>query len=150
MVGSLTVDGALGAGLVTAGLTLTGSSREQLEAYKRSFAADYDRDSILIPVSTDKDGNIREVYNFSYTNPYDYLTRPARAVLNAVNDGVASEKDLTNIFMSSAWEGMIEAVAPFGSESIMTEKIFDLGRNQTRYGRSVWGEADPLARHSVR
>lgn len=144
LVGSLTVDGALGAGLVTAGLTLTGSSREQLEAYKRSFAADYDRDSILIPVSTDKDGNIREVYNFSYTNPYDYLTRPARAVLNAVNDGVASEKDLTDIFMSSAWEGMIEAVAPFGSESIMTEKIFDLGRNQTRYGRSVWGEADPL------
>ena len=144
LVGSLTVDGALGAGLVTAGLALTGTSREQLEAYKRSFTADYDRDSILIPISTDKDGNLREVFNFSYTNPYDYLTRPARAVFNAVNDGVASEKDLTEIFRSSMWEGMIEAVAPFGSESIMTEKIFDLGRNQTRYGRSIWGKADPL------
>ena len=144
LVGSLTVDGALGAGLVTAGLALTGTSREQLEAYKRSFTADYDRDSILIPISTDKDGNLREVFNFSYTNPYDYLTRPARAVFNAVNDGVASEKDLTEIFRSSLWEGMIEAVAPFGSESIMTEKIFDLGRNQTRYGRSIWGQADPL------
>ena len=144
LLGSITVDAALPAGLVTAGLTLTGSSSEQLEAYKRSFAADYDRDSILIPVSTDKNGNIRELYNFSYTNPYDYLTRPARAVLNAVNDGVASEKDLTNIFMSSLWEGMIEAVSPFAGESIMTEKIFDLGRNQTRYGRSIWGQADPL------
>ena len=143
LMGSLTVDGALGAGLVTAGLTLTGTSREQLEAYKRSFAADYDRDSILIPVS-EKDGKIREVYNFSYTNPYDYFTRPARAVFNAVNDGITAEKDLTDIFMSSAWEGMVEMFAPFAGESIVTEKAFDLVRNQTRYGRSVWGEADPL------
>ena len=52
LMGSLTVDGALGAGLVTAGLTLTGTSREQLEAYKRSFAADYDRDSIIFLTPT--------------------------------------------------------------------------------------------------
>jgi len=143
LMGSLAVDVALPASLVTAGLTLTGTSREQLEAYKRSFAADYDRDSILIPVSA-KDGKIRELYNFSYTNPYDYLTRPGRALFNAVNDGITAEKDLTDIFMSSAWEGMVEMFAPFAGESIVTEKSFDLVRNQTRYGRSVWGEADPL------
>ena len=144
LMGSLTVDVALPASLVTAGLTLTGSSSEQLEAYKRSFAAEYDRSSILIPVSTDKDGNIRELYNFSYTNPYDYLTRPGRALFDAVNDGITAEKDLTDIFLSSSWTTMKEMFAPFAGESIVTEKAFDLVRNQTRYGRSIWGEADPL------
>ena len=144
LMGSLSVDATLPAGLVTAGLTLTGSTFEQLEAYKRSFAADYDRNSILIPVSTDKDGNIREVYNFSYTNPYDYLTRPARALLDAVNDGVTAEKDLTSIMYDASIKSGIEFFAPFAGESIVTEKAFDLGRNQTRYGRSIWGEADPL------
>ena len=144
LMGSLSVDATLPAGLVTAGLTLTGSTFEQLEAYKRSFTADYDRNSILIPVSTDKDGNIREVYNFSYTNPYDYLTRPARALLDAVNDGVTAEKDLTSIMYDASIKSGMEFFAPFAGESIVTEKAFDLGRNQTRYGRSIWGEADPL------
>ena len=144
LMGSLTVDTVLPASLVTAGLTLTGSDREQLSAYKRSFAQDWDRYSVLIPMSTDKDGNIREFYNFSYTNPYDYLTRPLRALIEATNAGIASEKELTSIAMSAMTESFWEMFSPFMDESIITEKVIDLTRNQTRYGRSIWGEADPL------
>ena len=37
---------------------------------------DYDKNSQLTPIATDKNGYATEFYNFSYTNPYDYLTRP--------------------------------------------------------------------------
>jgi hypothetical protein len=144
LMGGITVDAVMPASLVTAGLTLTGSDREQLNAYRRSMAQDWDRYSVLIPISTDKNGNIREFYNFSYTNPYDYLTRPARALYDAVNNGITSEKDLTDIALSSSWESLKEFASPFMDESIITEKMFDLTRNQTRYDRSIWLEKDPL------
>jgi len=38
----------------------------------------------------------------------------------------------------------MEFFAPFASESIITEKAFDLTRNETRYGRSIWLDNDPL------
>ena len=144
LMGNITVDAVVPSSLVTAGLVLTGSEREQLTAYKRSFAQDWDRYSVLVPISTDKDGNIREFYNFSYTNPYDYFTRPARALYDAVNNGVNSEKDLTDIAFNSSLEAIKEFASPFMDESIITEKMFDLTRNQTRYGRSIWLEKDPL------
>ena len=144
LMGAMTVDVTLPAGLVTAGLTLTGSQQEQIDAYTRSVAADYDKNSVLIPIATDKDGNITEMYNFSYTNPYDYLTRPGRAVYNAVNNGIKSEKELTSIMFDASIDAGKEFFSPFTSESIITEKAVDIVRNQTRYGRNVWNEADPL------
>ena len=144
LMGAMTVDVTLPAGLVTAGLTLTGSKQEQIDAYTRSVAADYDKNSVLIPIATDKDGNITEMYNFSYTNPYDYLTRPGRAVYNAVNNGIKSEKELTSIMFDASIDAGKEFFSPFTSESIITEKAVDIVRNQTRYGRNVWNEADPL------
>ncbi|MEK9694081.1 MAG: hypothetical protein VW235_14275, partial [Rhodospirillaceae bacterium] len=72
-----------GRALSTLGHTLTGSNEEQTAAYKRSFAPQWDRNSELIPIATDKNGNVTEFYNYSYTNPYDYLWRPARAMYNA-------------------------------------------------------------------
>ena len=144
LMGAMTVDVTLPAGLVTAGLTLTGTTQEQIDAYTRSVAADYDKNSVLIPMATDKDGNITEMYNFSYTNPYDYLTRPGRAVYNAVNNGIKSEKELTSIMFDASIDAGKEFFSPFASESIITEKAFDITRNQTRYGRNIWNEADPL------
>ena len=119
------------------GLALTGSDLEQVNAYKRSFAADWERNAMLIPIATDKNGNITDFYNFSYTNPYDYLTRSGRAVFNAVNNGITSEKELNQIAFDAAVESGREFFSPFLGESILTEKILDIGRNQTRFGRPV-------------
>lgn len=91
----------------------------------------WEKNAMLIPIGTDKDGKITEMYNFSYTNPYDYVTRPARAVLNAVNNGVAAEKDLTSIAFDAAYESTTEFFSPFLSESIVTEKALDALRNKT-------------------
>jgi hypothetical protein len=144
LAGMATVNYATGRVISTIGHTLTGSTEEQTEAFKRSFVADYDKNSQLTPIATDKDGYATEFYNFSYTNPYDYLTRPIRGVFNAVNNGITSEKELNEIALEAVTEAGREFFGPFVSETIVGEKIVDLMRNNTSTGRSVWAEQDTL------
>jgi hypothetical protein len=147
LLGSISVNAAIPATLYNAGLLLTGSDNDQVQAYKRSAAYEWDRNSTLIPVATDKDGKITDLYNFSYTNPYDYMARPFKAVYNAVQNGITSEKELTEIAFDSTFGesgAFYEFFAPFMDESIITEKVFDVLRNKTSFGADVWNDADPL------
>ena len=147
LLGFMSVNAAIPSTLYTSGLLLTGSDNEQVQAYKRSVAYEWDRNSTLIPVATDKDGKITDLYNFSYTNPYDYMARPFKAVYNAVANGITSEKELTEIAFDSTIGkngALYEFFAPFMDESIITEKLFDVTRNETNFGSNVWNDADPL------
>ena len=85
------------------------SDQEQIDAYKRSMAAEWDRNSTLIPLATDKNGKVTDFYNFSYTNPYDYVGRPAAAVFNAVNNGITKEEELSKIASILVTELMMRA-----------------------------------------
>ena len=144
LAGMATVNYAAGRAISTIGHTLTGSTEEQTEAFKRSYAASWDKNSQLIPIATDKDGNVTEFYNYSYTNPYDYLTRPFRGVFNAVNNGITSEQELGQIALDAATESGREFFGPFVSETMVGEKVVDLMRNSTSTGRPVWNEGEPL------
>ena len=147
ILGLASVNVAIPQSLMIAGTQLTGADEEQVQAYKRSMAADWDRNSTLIPIATDKDGNITDLYNFSYTNPYDYLKRPVSAVLNAVQNGITKEEDLSDIAFKATLGGdgaVSEFFSPFMSESIITEKIADLARNKTTFNRPIYREADTL------
>jgi len=147
LTGIISVNAAIPMGLTKAGIILTGADQEQIDAYKRSGAADWDRNSTLIPVATDKDGKVTDFYNFSYTNPYDYIGRPAAAVFNAVNNGITKEEELTAIaFNASLGKGGAarEFFSPFMSESIVSEKALDILRNNTTFNRPIWRETDTL------
>ena len=143
LVGLSAVQFGLNTGLYNMGLWLTGSDSEQVDAYKRSFAAPWDRHSELIPIASDKKGNPTEFYNFSYTNPYDYMRRPITALWNTVSKGIDNEEEMLSIVYDSLNESVGEFLAPFASESMITQKIMDVARNQTEFGRPVWNEADP-------
>ena len=144
LVGLSTVTTGLNGGLYGAGLALTGVDNEQVNAYKRSFAAPWDRNSVLIPVGSDKDGNITELYNFSYTNPYDYLKRPITGLWNAINNGVTSEQELGEITLNALTESTGEFFSPFFGEAMVAEKTFDIMRNRTQFDRPIVNEADPF------
>ena len=144
LVGLSAVTGGLNTGLYAAGLALTGVDNEQVNAYKRSFAAPWDRNSVLIPVGSDKDGNITELYNFSYTNPYDYLKRPISGLWNAVNNGITSEQELGEITLNALTESTGEFFTPFFGEAMVAEKTLDIVRNRTQFDRPIVNESDPF------
>ena len=57
--------------------------------------------------------------NYSYTNPYSYLNKPARAILNAVSKGEDSFGSDTNKIATDAVLGAVkEMFEPFAGESI--------------------------------
>ena len=144
LTGIISVNAAIPASLVKAGTLLTGADQEQIDAYKRSMAADWDRNSTLIPVATDKNGKVTDFYNFSYTNPYDYVGRPAAAVFNAVNNGITKEEDLSKIAFDASLDSGAEFFSPFMSEAIVSEKALDIIRNNTTFNRPIWRETDTL------
>lgn len=147
LVGSMSVNAAIPATLYTGGLLLSGATDDQVQAYKRSAAYEWDKNSTLIPIATNKDGKITDLYNFSYTNPYDYMMRPVKAVYNAVQNGVTAEKELSEIAFDATFGdsgALYEYFAPFMDESIITEKMFDISRNKTSFGANIWLETDPL------
>ena len=59
---------------------ITGNTQEQWEAYKRSAAAPWDKNSNLIGITPWEDGESAAI-NFSYFSPYDVLERPVQAAL---------------------------------------------------------------------
>ncbi len=146
LLGFTAITTAIPSGTVALGTMLTGATEEQIAAYKRSFAWPWEKTATLVPLSTDKDGNVTEVMNLSYTMPYDFLLRPFAAVQTAVDNGVRTEKELTDIAtdaMSMMYQDMF---APFFGESMLTERLADVfvRNGQTNFGTRVWSVNDNL------
>jgi len=124
-------------GVEAFGLMMTGANKEQLEAYKRSSAQEWEKNSTFVPIRTDKDGNILEAVNASYTLPYDYLTRPVEAVLNAYNNGVRKEEDLLDIAFKGGIDAVSEFTSPFIGAEMLTERGLSALRNENSYGQAL-------------
>ena len=144
LTGALTVTTALPTGAAALGSALTGANQEQIDAYRRSFAAPWDKAATLVPLATDPAGNVTEFYNFSYTNPYDYLQRPVRAMLNAYSNGVRDEESYLKIAGTAGTDALKEMFQPFAAPSIVTQATADLYKNETPTGRRIVNPADPL------
>ena len=109
-------------------LDLTGTTQEQIDAV-RETGPSWVQESILLPTSTKKNEDGKTVItgyvNYSYTNPYSYLNRPARAILNAVNKGEDLGSDTSAIATDAVLSAMTAMFEPFASESILTERVLD-------------------------
>jgi hypothetical protein len=134
LIGASAGFGGLGYVVKKGAEAITGVDENKMEAFQRSFAAQYQKNSTLIPVtSVDENGNFK-YYNFSYTNPYDVLVRPANAILEAFSDGRLNKDSVDKIVMNALFGNNItgrtgalgEFFAPFMDESIGTERAFDI------------------------
>ena len=144
LAGGITTTVGVPAGLTATSLAMTGADKEQLDAYKRSFAAPWEKTATMIPTGTDAAGNITGLYNFSYTNPYDYLQKPFKAVLNAVSEGERNEANLMKIASDSSFGIINEITEPFVSPSIGANAIYEGTVGKTATGKLIYNESDPL------
>jgi hypothetical protein len=117
-------------------------SNEELNAL-RKFVPEWSKNSTLLPVDRDENGYIKYI-DFSYTNAYDPLLRPFRAVLNKIGDSAQTKDSLAQALGEGMAEGTVELLEPFASESIFTEALIDstIRRGIGKNGRRVWQEAD--------
>jgi hypothetical protein len=145
-----------GYGLYKGALWLTGSSEEQWDGYKRSFAADWDRASNLLPL-TDWDKGKAKAVNFSYFSPYDVLQKPIEAALMQAQKQNLNPQETEDYVLSQmfAADGPIMTLMdPFIAEQIGLEKIQDImppgylmgGRGGfTATGSKIYSASDSLS-----
>ena len=117
-------------------------SDEELNAL-RKFVPEWSKNSTLLPVDRDAKGYLKYI-DYSYTNAYDPLLRPFRAVLNKIGDTTQTKDSLVKALGEGMIEGTIELLEPFASESIFTEALVDstIRRGIGKDGRRIWQEAD--------
>ena len=96
-----------------------------------------------MPVGRDENGYIKYI-DYSYTNAYDFLLRPYRAVLNGITKENNSEESLKASLAKGMQDGVSELMEPFASESIFTEALIDstIRQGVGKGGSRVWSEAD--------
>ena len=121
----------------------TGVGREEMDAYKRSFAPRWEKGSVLLPLGRTEDGKIQYV-NFSTSNPYDVLSRFANRAINEADDAVREGKNVGQVLEDVALGTMSEVFEPFMSEAMLTEALIDItargGRTAT--GAEVYNPSD--------
>ena len=152
LIGTYTVMGGASTGALKLATLLTGVTDQQLDAYKASFAASWNKNSVIIPI--DKwTGGIGKAINFSYFSPYDVVTAPVETYLNNYQKNKKFDSDM-NPLKNATWssvKAMGEFMKPFISESIYWEKMSDVLPNEyngtggiTKTGKKVYSVTDDL------
>jgi hypothetical protein len=154
MGGALAVKG-IGTAISTTANFLTGNTQEQWEAYKRSSAAPWDKNSNLIGITPWKDGESAAV-NFSYFSPYDVLEGPIQAALTMAHKESIAPDQLENYVLSMMFASdgpIMELMEPFLSPAIGLERVLDVahgnflsgGRSgKTAEGKYIYSPTDSL------
>jgi hypothetical protein len=122
----------IGKGLSALSYYLTGSRREEWEAYQRSAAAPWDKNSQLYAITGWENGKAAAI-NFSYFSPYDVLERPIQAALTMAAKKKLSPEDTENYVLSLMFDpqgSLAEFMSPFLSPAIGYERFVDVSVGQ--------------------
>ena len=153
LIGTYTVMGGAGTAALNLSSALTGVTMEELEAYKRSFAAPWNRRSIMIPIDKWVKG-VGKAVNFSYFSPYDVVQRPVEALFKTIEEGNLKGDQVDDLVWTLFFghDGpMAELFQSFISEPIAYERIFDIlpaggfGRGGiSKTGKKIYSETDDI------
>ena len=121
------------------------ASSDEMEALRR-VVPEWSRNSVLVPRGRNKNGYLKYT-DFSYSNAYDVLLRPIRAVYNSIAEGNDDETSLKASLGAGLQNGVAEFMEPFASESIFTQALVDSvirapGTGIGKGGKRIWSQGD--------
>jgi len=154
LIGASVVLGGAEQGVTTLAQNLTGTTKEQIDAYKRSLSAPWNSRAAILPINKWVDG-VGKAINFSYFSPYDVVTQPANSLLKTIEEGQLKQQDVDKVLfniVNPTGDGPFgKLLQPFISEAIAIEKWNDVapagfftgGRGGvTKTGSKVYSEND--------
>ena len=128
---------------------LTNTSESQQDAYKRSFAAPWNRIANLIPLKGWNNGE-NLMINFTYFMPYDVIQRPIEAALKQMENQDLNPNQVDDFILNQLFkpEGPIqEFLEPFVSEPLGFDRLLDVTLRNGRkpQGGRVYTTGDDLS-----
>ena len=145
MAGVLGTGAALPVGAVELGKQLSGFTEDEMQALRR-FVPSWSENSLLVPTGRDEDSGKIQYIDLSYIYPYDSLLRPARTVMNQLQEGKITDENIMTSLTEGGIMSMKELVKPFMSEAIYVEAMTDLlvRNGRTRENSQVFRPEDPI------
>jgi len=149
LMGSFFTLYGLGKGMSEVSQYLTNTTESQEDAYKRSFAASWNRNADLMMLKGWEDGESLAI-NFTYFMPYDVLQRPVEAAIAAAHKQNVNPEDVDDFILKLLFnpEGpMMEILEPFVSEPLGYDRFIDVTVNEGRKpgGGRVYTRGDTLS-----
>jgi hypothetical protein len=148
LLGSASAFGTLGVGIVAGFKSIYGTTNDQERASERWVAPYEIADKKAISYDIDKKTGKKTFYyqNWSNNNAYDYLESPFRNILKSVQDGIETEDQLIKGFVQGISNAFSKSIAPFVSESIAPEVLFDIFTRGgvTREGKKLYTDQTPV------
>ena len=148
LMGSFFTLYGLGKGASEVSQYLTGTTESQEDAYKRSFAASWNRNADLMMLQPWEDGESLAI-NFTYFMPYDVMQRPIQAAIAEAHKQNLNPQDVDNFILNQIFspEGpLMEILEPFVSEPLGYDRLIDVTVNEGRKpgGGRVYTRGDDL------
>jgi len=106
--------------------TLTGITDEMYQAYKDSFAAPYEKDADMMPVTEQNDDGSWKANNLSTMIPYAAVTEPFKAFMQTWREGPNADEGNAKVLTKSMLNLFTTAVEPFFAPSIAAETEMEL------------------------
>ena len=125
MIGASFTLGGAGTAALNLASAITGTTLEELDAYKRSFAAPWNKDSILLPMTKWKEGKGKAI-NFSYFSPYEVIQKPFSSLITEIEQGKLLQKDIDDRTLDLVGAFLGPIIEPFVSEAIALERTSDI------------------------
>ena len=146
LFGMYTVFGGLTYGAKKIYNSITGFTDEQMEAYRSNFAAGYQKNHDLIPITKINDEGVFKVIDLSNFNPYSVLQKPVVAALNKSKEANLTNQQGFDYLWSVMFKGknsvMGELFSSFVATPIGQEKLEEAWSGRTVNGKAIWGELD--------
>ena len=138
--------------MVKGAMIATGTTPEEMEALRQQVP-DFMGGHDLVTLSNDKKGKI-DYIDLSYVSPYAFVLDPVRAAIETYNQQGKLGKSEAEQIVSGAWRGLEMYLEPFGSESMIYERLrnvlpregiegLGVGRGgKTAEGAAVYAQTD--------
>jgi hypothetical protein len=151
MIGAYTVLGGASTAALNIASEVSGVTLEELDAYKESFAASWNKNSILLPMNKWEKGKGKAI-NFSYFSPYDVVQKPFEAFAATWNKGKMTNQEIDDMTIELAANTFGELLNSFVAEPIGYERVIDVvprgkfGRGGTKKaGGVVYSDTDSVS-----
>ena len=146
LMGTFLATYGIGKGVMETAYYLTGTTEAQMDAWKRSVGAPWDKNRNIVPITSFKNGEASAV-NFSYFTPYDLFDTVIQSAMNkayaqSLNPQEVNDYVLQQVF---ATDGPVwELLSPFISEPIGFERFYDvtIRGGKTAEGFRIYTDSD--------
>jgi hypothetical protein len=120
LFGMYTAFGGLAYGAKKTYNAITGFTDEQMDSYRNNFAASFQKNHDLIPITKMNDEGIFKIIDLSNFNPYSALQKPIAAAINKSKEANLTNKNIFDHLINVAFGGKNSVTGELFSSFIST------------------------------